>query len=169
MSILLAPKYRWLVSISAALLIAFAVGLWLTNDAPVYGQAAAGARIPNLQGQWQGEIAGYVFVNTRDPEDSPYYLQSSTDEDSINIKVHTGRAFAGSTRDGLLAGVISPDGTIRIQLSQEGGGLHEFATCILGIERGKYVMTGTMDAFDDLFAESGASMGTVTVRYVKLN
>ena len=169
MSILFAPKYRWLVSISAALLIAFAVGLWLTNGAPVYGQAAPGARIPDLKGQWQGEIAGYVFGDVRNPTDSPQYVQSSSDEDIINIDVQTGKAFAGFTRDGLLAGVISPDGTIRIQLSQEGGGLHEFATCTLGIERGKYVMTGTMDAFDDLYAGSDAVMGTLTVRLVKLN
>jgi len=176
MSILFAPRYRWLVSVSGALLIALAVGLWLTNGASVYGQGAPNAMIPNLQGQWQGEIAGYAFEDVRSPGfPQPQYVQSSTDEDIISIEFQNGRAFAGyghpsSPHPSKLAGVISPDGTISIQAAAEsGGGLRTFATCKLAIERGKYVMTGTMVGFDDLFPESDALMGTVTVRYVKLN
>jgi hypothetical protein len=169
MSILFAPKYRWLVPISVALLIAFAVGLWLTNNAPVYGQAAA-ARIPDLRGRWQGEIIGYMFDNALSPTDSPTYVRDSSPEQIIDITVQTGRVFAGSSPDGgKLTGVLLPDGTIRIHGFGEGN-LRIFATCTLRIEKGRYVLTGTADMFDDLHDGVDApDMATFLIRTVKLN
>jgi hypothetical protein len=172
MSLFFASRYRWLISVSIALLGALAVGVWLINGAPVYGQAAADARIPDLRGQWQGELTGYIFTNALQPTDTdPQYLhQISTPEEIISIDVQTGRAFAGSTPDGaVLTGVLLPDGTIRIQALGEGE-LRLFGTLKLVIERGQHVMTGTMNAFDDLKDGTDKSlMGTVFARYVKMN
>jgi len=133
---------------------------------------AATGRIPDLRGKWQGEATGYAFSNVLSPTDFPQYVESSTDEDlNLEIDVQTGRAFAGSWREGRdkLTGVILPDGTIRIQTATEGGDLRSFSTCTLSVEEGKYVMTGTGDMFDDLFPASDATMATGFVRFVKLN
>lgn len=169
MSILLVPKYRWLVLISFALLIALTVGLWLTNYAPAYGQGRAN-RIPDLKGQWQGEIEGYMFKNSLNSSDVPIYVQGPSDELILSINFQTGRAFYGTSQDGAtITGVISPDGTIRIQALGEGE-LRGFGTCTLAIERGHYVMTGTLDMFDDLHAGvNDPDMGTFLFRGVKLD
>ncbi len=88
----------------------------------------------------------------------------------INIDFQTGTAFAGISRDGhKVTGVILPDATIRIKALGEGD-LRSFGPCTLVIERGKYVMTGSVDMFDDLHeGVDEPDMGTFVFRAVRLN
>ncbi len=163
---------KWLLSIMALLGGALAAVLLLSPNQPAYGQIGT-ARIPDMRGRWQGTMmAGCVFKNALDPNDVAQCFDNGTptDEDIVDITAQTGRAFAGSTPDGgKVTGVLLPDGTVGMQAFGEGT-LRLFITGKLELLRGKYVITGHTQMFDDLTPATDApDMGTAYGQFVKVN
>ena len=136
-------------------------------------QKFAVSKIPNLVGEWKGQLVGYSYEDSGNPANGPEFVQG---EISMNITVQNGRVFAGTHYDpgepgDKLTGVLMPDGTVNIQLLFDvtGGTDRYFVTGTLATVRGGYKITGFLHVYEDVKHSMTARMASGYFSMYKVN
>ena len=159
-------KPKWLLSIGAVSVAAvIGVGLLFTGSEPVYAQGP-GNRIPDMVGGWTLSLdAFYVYLNTKEATDVP--LLAPAHDQPMEILVQTANVFAGWFGEPAdkLTGVISDDGTVRLQIND--GNTRVFIQGKLWSIRNELTLVGTFQSYEDLVLSSGSHMASGSFRATK--
>ncbi|MCX6638634.1 MAG: hypothetical protein NT090_26570 [Acidobacteria bacterium] len=139
------------VSILGLALSLAGIGLLFSSRERLYGQSPDN-RVPDLRGDWKGQITVVLFDNSLDPTEPPQFGQ---DEFVFTITHQNGRVFAGfnpepSGNGEKLTGVLLPDGTVSMQVLSGHGSDRTFLTGTFSTAKGTYQMEGYAHQYEDV-------------------
>jgi len=163
------------VAVLGVLLVVAVIGLIISRG-PIYGQAGADNWVPDLTGEWTGELTGYYYDHVTDPACVPQYFKNPFEHNLI-ITNQTGRVFAGAlvntddpSEPGKVAGVILPDRTVSIQIFDPSE-LRLFITGRMKASGETLEISGYGHMFDDFGSGSNlhATMASMYIRLVKVD
>jgi hypothetical protein len=166
-------KVKAFLAVVVTLLVVTAISLIIISRGPLYGKAENDNWVPDLTGEWIGEVSGYAYEDATEwPMEPPEYFagESLSDDGNIFITHQTGQVFAGTIEEdaGIFSGVIMKDRTVSIQFFE----LSEFRLFFTGRmkkSRGALQMSGYVHAFDDLQPEGNTEMASGYVQLIKVN
>ncbi len=165
-------KVKAIITVVGVLLVIAAISLIIISRGPLYGENSNDNWVPDLIGEWIGEVIGYAYGDATEwPMETPEYYEGPLSNDgNIFITHQTGQVFAGTFEEGggIFSGVILMDRTVTIQFFE----LSEFRLFFTGrmTKSGDTLqMSGYVHAFDDLQPEGNTEMGSGYVRLFKVN